>query len=490
MTTTTISSSLGRLLRILGWIVLGALLGPVLVFLAKSDGRPELQAWHRYQPEAEFRAGGQGPADLKQYLDLEDELFEEIRLELAKHANPEAAVSRFTPGSPTCPWDFEVDDNRTFILEPQQVRGGAVLLHGLSDSPHSMRALGEVLAGEGYRVVGLRLPGHGTVPAGLLGVEVEDWRAAVRLAVRDVVGGFDADLPFVMAGYSNGAPLILDYTLASLEDDELETPDRLIMLSPAFVVTKTARLARWVHLASRVPGFAELGWTSINPEFDPYKYNSFTVNAGAQIYRLTEDVRRALTEIRSQGRQGEIPPILAFQSLVDATIPTVGTLERLLLAMENNGSHVVLFDVNDNARTDAVLAPFVADLRARIQNRKVHTFDATVVANRSQESSEVVAWTRRAGNLETHEVELGLVWPPGVYSLSHVALPFPSDDPVYGVMGGGDGVLPLGRLEVRGERRVLRIPSDLLLRLRYNPFFPYVETTVEDFVGDGKDPTR
>ena len=46
-------------------------------------------------------------------------------------------------------------------------RGAALLIHGLTDSPYSLRRVAEILQEEGYHVVGLRLPGHGTNPGTL-----------------------------------------------------------------------------------------------------------------------------------------------------------------------------------------------------------------------------------------------------------------------------------------------------------------------------------
>jgi hypothetical protein len=71
-------------------------------------------------------------------------------------------------------------------------------------------------------------------------------------------------------------------------------------------------------------------------------------------------------------------------------------------------------------------------------------------------------------------------WPPGVYSLSHVAIPFPADDPVYGIDATRGPAL--GQLELRGESSELRVSPSLLLRLRYNPFFPYLAERVTRFV--------
>jgi hypothetical protein len=69
-----------------------------------------------------------------------------------------------------------------------------------------------------------------------------------------------------------------------------------------------------------------------------------------------------------------------------------------------------------------------------------------------------------------------------VFSLSHVALPFPPSDPLYGNVPPQDRQqLFLGAQALQGERGVLRIPADFLLRLRYNPFYDYLEQRVLDW---------
>lgn len=43
--------------------------------------------------------------------------------------------------------------------------------------------------------------------------------------------------------------------------------------------------------------------------------------------------------------------------------------------------------------------------------------------------------------------------------------------------------LHLGTIALRGERGVLQIPASDMLRLRWNPFYPYVESRVLEFLG-------
>jgi len=74
-------------------------------------------------------------------------------------------------------------------------------------------------------------------------------------------------------------------------------------------------------------------------------------------------------------------------------------------------------------------------------------------------------------------------WAQGVLSLSHVALPFAPDDPLYGKFPPeGRNQLFLGQAAIRGERRIMKISSDWLLRLRYKPFYFVMESRILDWV--------
>jgi len=90
--------------------------------------------------------------------------------------------------------------------------------------------------------------------------------------------------------------------------------------------------------------------------------------------------------------------------------------------------------------------------------------------------------------------DLLVSWPPGVYSLTHVAIPFSPDDPVYGIGECTNGTycgLPFGRLQPRGETHLLTAPLNKLMRLRHNPFFAYLERRVvaeiDEVLGRGRE---
>ena len=96
----------------------------------------------------------------------------------------------------------------------------------------------------------------------------------------------------------------------------------------------------------------------------------------------------------------------------------------------------------------------------------------------------------RVGNCACCEpmLKLGIDYPPDIFSLSHIALPFPVTDPLYGTSPDTDENfnVNLGALAARGERGALILTLDAIFRIASNPFFPYVEQRIDE--GMGKKP--
>lgn len=112
------------------------------------------------------------------------------------------------------------------------------------------------------------------------------------------------------------------------------------------------------------------------------------------------------------------------------------------------------------------------------------TFAVSLVTNRDAEAPQVMIRHHAAGTVEVSENTIDFAWPEGIYSLSHVALPFPESDPLYGGAAAEESPgVSLGSLTPRGERNVLQIPAADLLRQRWNPFYVYLENRIVEFVG-------
>ena len=114
--------------------------------------------------------------DFAGYLQREQRLFDEMQRVTATwdHGAEAYVHSRFNPAAPLNRLASDATHNRTFRLTPAAPAGQALLLHGLTDSPHSMRALAESLFSRGFEVTVLRLPGHGTLPSMLVKVSMDD----------------------------------------------------------------------------------------------------------------------------------------------------------------------------------------------------------------------------------------------------------------------------------------------------------------------------
>jgi hypothetical protein len=214
-------------------------------------------------------------------------------------------------------------------------------------------------------------------------------------------------------------------------------------------------------------------------EFDPYKYNSFATNAGAQVHRITRDVDRRLRALAQNPiTAGELPPILVFKSTVDSTVTTDAVVDNLLMRLAADRNELVLFDINRNAANISTL--LVSDpgpLTNRLMADPKLPFAVTFITNENPHSTRVVARYKMPFSLAAPATEnLGLSWPRGVVSLSHIALPFPPDDPLYGQQIPQDKELVfLGDLAIRGEQGLLKLSPEWLLRLRYNPFYSYLQ---------------
>jgi alpha-beta hydrolase superfamily lysophospholipase len=452
---------------------------------------PPLAVWHTYVPH-ELRAAELDAADWNQYLAHEAKIFEAVRTEVTQKLDPadQVPMNRYFEGSPVYPEHFPQDFNRSFLLEPKGVPVGAVvLLHGLTDSPYSQRHIAESYRDHGFVAIVIRLPGHGTVPAGLTAVEWEDWAAATRLAVREARRRIAPSAPLHLVGFSNGGALAVKYALDAIADPRLARPNRIVLISPMIGITRFARFAGLASLPALLPAFAKASWLSVLPEFNPFKYNSFPINGAVQSYRLTQVLQQQIAKYSRTGQIAQLPPIITFQSVMDFTVSTSAIVTALYSHLPSNGSELVLFDVNRTVKFGALLRPAADTALARLLPSRARTYRTTIITNANVTNGEEVERTIEAGEVSEHDRALGFTYPPGLYSLSHVALPFPMNDSLYGLTPDPSenfGV-NLGALAPRGERNVLIASLDSLLRVSSNPFFPYMIERIDEDI-DGRSP--
>jgi hypothetical protein len=178
--------------------------------------------------------------------------------------------------------------------------------------------------------------------------------------------------------------------------------------------------------------------------------------------------------------------VLAFLSVVDATIPPRTLIDTLFFRLAAEGHELVLFDVNRHSETGSLLRSNPDELVKQLLAATRLKYGLTLITNSSPDSDEMVARKREAGSAEDFETPVNFAWPEGVFSLSHIALPFPPDDPIYGSTPDEDETHPwitLGSVAIRGERGLLLFPDSYFMRLRYNPFYTYMTARIVGFLG-------
>ncbi|MCK7473287.1 MAG: AI-2E family transporter [Rhodopseudomonas palustris] len=232
-------------------------------------------------------------------------------------------------------------------------------------------------------------------------------------------------------------------------------PASLVLVSPAIRVHPASALARFKDALSVLPGLEDLAYLAVMSRFDPFSYNSFATNAGAQVHALTRNVdRRIRTLVQEPAKARAFPPVLALKSTVDATVTTEAIVDHLLKRLPGRRNELVLFDINRHAAiASSLLVADPAPLTDRLMAEERLPFAVTFVTNESPESAKVVARYKGPFSPQASSTRpLGLVWPSGMVSLSHVALAFPPDDPLYGrgPADGGDRIF-LGDMALEGR---------------------------------------
>jgi len=255
-------------------------------------------------------------------------MISKVRSVTAQDALQQADLHKAIDGN--CP--FELNPLATDAAGKEKPwRRGILLTHGLSDSPYIMRHLADVFQENGFRVMAVLLPGHGTRPGDLLDVTWQEWAKAVAYGTDKLAAEVDE---VYLGGYSAGGALSI---YQSLQDQRVRG---LFLFAPAIGITHRAAFARLHKLVSwLVPC---MKWVDIKPDNDIYKYESFAKNTATQMYQLTLALGAELKQ-----RVLNIP-IFTVASMDDKTVNTVSTLE--FMAQHENASNKLILYSKDTTQ--------------------------------------------------------------------------------------------------------------------------------------------
>jgi pimeloyl-ACP methyl ester carboxylesterase len=185
--------------------------------------------------------------------------------------------------------------------------------------------------------IGIRLPGHGTVPGGLTHVDWEDWMAAVRLVMREAARRAGDNLPVHIVGYSNGGALALKYALDALNDSSLRRPDRIVLISPMIGVPPSA-IRRARRLARGAAAVRRAAWLTIAPEYNPSSTTP-SHQCRAPVGRLTTALQAEVAQRAGNGEPAPAPVLTFNRSRL--TVVTAAVCRRLRFCRR---TEPVLFD--------------------------------------------------------------------------------------------------------------------------------------------------
>jgi esterase/lipase len=304
---------------------------------------------------------------------------------------------------------------------------GVLLVHGLSDSPYHMHHLGAFFQRNGFRVMAVLLPGHGTQPGDLLYIRWQEWTKSVAYGADCLDAEVDE---LYLAGFSAGAALSV---LQASKDKRVRG---LFLFSPAFEIDLRAKWANLHKLYSWL--YPKGAWVGRMQDRDLYKYESFSKNAAAQMYALTQALPKSAIDI----------PVFAVASADDATVNSEATL-RFMRGASHPGSRLVWYATE------------------RTEQPKVEWVNSAVPEKR-------------------------------ILSSAHTAIVVPPEDAHYGESGGYENCLhylpndPKGYAACRarqaevwhGEAIAQNLKQGLLRRLMYNPHYAAMEASMQKFIAE------
>lgn len=227
--------------------------------------------------------------------------------------------------------------------EPFSASGGpagALVLHGFTGSPHSMRGIAQALANAGFTVELPLLPGHGTAVEDMVPTGWSDWYGAAQAAYDALAGRCER---LVVVGLSMGGTLA-----ASLAADRV--PAGLVAVNP--------------HIQPAVPNVSEV-------------LQGMLDQGEATMPAIGGDVAQPETVELAYAAT----PIAALLSLLDASAALVERLPSITcptLIFTSRQDHIV-----DNACSDLLAARCAGPVERVWLDRSYHVatldFDAATI---------------------------------------------------------------------------------------------------------------
>lgn len=230
--------------------------------------------------------------------------------------------------------------NSPFELRPNQpatagkFRYGALLIHGLLDSPFSLRDVGTHLKNAGILSRAILLPGHGSCPEDLLAVRHDEWINTVRYGIESLRQ--EADTIFLV-GFSTGATLSIYH---ALNDARIQG---IILIAPALKIrAPVSTIVRWPVLANFFS--REDKWLSQDDETNYVKYESVPFKPVIELGKLIETIKQIKSPLTC--------PTLVIMSREDETVSARAALHFFTNNANNDKNRFILYSARHHPYPD------------------------------------------------------------------------------------------------------------------------------------------
>jgi carboxylesterase len=168
---------------------------------------------------------------------------------------------------------------------------GALVLHGFTGSPVSMRPIAEVLADAGFAVELPRLPGHGTDTADMVETGWDDWLTEAERAL-EAVQARTPDGRVVIVGLSMGGALT-----AALAEGHPELAGIVLINAPVAAPQELAAAVEEM-MAGGIEVMDSVGGDIADPDADEASYDETPLRPLLTMIMAGQDVRARLPEIQ------------------------------------------------------------------------------------------------------------------------------------------------------------------------------------------------
>ena len=257
---------------------------------------------------------------------------------------------------------FEMQDHSAACASGAgATRTGFLLLHGLTDSPYYLQGVARELVAKVpcAHVRAILLPGHGTVPGDTLDMSWREWMAATEYGVESFRDSVDQ---LYIVGFSLGTALALKHADVHRDDALVKG---LILLSPA------VRAAN--NLAYLSPYFRWIqDWTGQEEERDAARYESFSVNAGAQFYLIAR-------QVEADSFAPLTLPVFMVGTIDDTTVNMESSIEFFCTKAPEDGRHMIVYQGQSKQLQTQCTGIEVVEASAPAQ--RVHSISHTGLTN-------------------------------------------------------------------------------------------------------------